>query len=204
MTARRRLMAAAALAALVAGGAHAEQQGTQPLVPLLPSPGATLDEVRAVKWPEGRRLICDADDDKPAIAERSLLDPQAGKATRTRRCGMFGTDDNGAWSQLPVNTVGGPARLWLLFVESGGIGHYRLAQTNLWLKRAAWDKVAAALTANLGAPSGGSNRFLTWTDDQRETLMFLDEKRSEEFAVFVSDQRLHKLLRSHTATGRPE
>jgi hypothetical protein len=48
----------------------------------------------------------------------------------------------------------------------------------------------------LGEPSTRGHRFLGWQDEQHETLMFVDEKYPDEFAVAVGDIRLRKLMKS--------
>lgn len=201
----------AVVALLVAGSAAvpdralADQRALTVLANGLPSLGASLDEVRAMPLPEGRRLLCGGDDNMPRLADPTLLEPLTGRASgRIRFCTVVALAEGSTtrWSQAEIPSLAGPARLWLVLVEQGGGGRYRLARVSLWAGRDAWDKVVEAVTALLGPPSAGGAQMLGWEDAQHETLMFLDPKDPDSFAIAVADLHLRKLLRSPGAAGR--
>jgi hypothetical protein len=204
MRLRNWLTAAVLTVFLTAGAAHADPKTVSVLGNGIPSPGAQLEDVRAQSWPTGQRLICDYDDDKPKLAQRDVLAPQPGRSGRVRRCALFTDSGNGTWALGTMPTVGGPARLWLLFVENGGAGRYRLAQVSLWAKRDGWDKVVATLNASLGPATNGSEIFQIWTSDLEETLLFFDDRHLDEFVVAIADTRLRKLMKSPGLPGRQE
>ncbi len=195
----------ALLALAATAEARADLRGITALGADLPMPGGTFDEVKALKLESNQRLICDSDADKPKLAEPRLLELRHGRSgLHVRRCTVLAPGANGAWELSPVPTLAGPTRLWLLFVEQGGGGRYRLAQISLWAKVDAWNKVAAKLSEALGPAMAFTDSFLNWEDEQSETLMFVDRKRPGEFAVSVGDVRLRKLIRSPGPITRPE
>ncbi|CAA7613083.1 conserved exported hypothetical protein [Candidatus Terasakiella magnetica] len=184
--------------------AHAEHREITVLAPNLPNPGATLDEVRDIKLDKGLRLVCESDADKPRLAEPRLMDSQGGRSNvHIRRCSIFQAEQGDIWSQATIRSVAGPARIWMIFVQQGGIGRFRLAQFSLWAKTDGWDATAKVLSDILG-PAAAIDRLLTWQDDQHDVMMFADEKRSDEFAVAVGDSRLRRLMKSPGNTSRPE
>lgn len=182
---------------LLAGPAEADPRAVRALADDLPMPGAFLDEVRSMAHPGGRRLVCESDTDKPKLANPGLMAQQRGRgADHVRRCALFVDDGTGTWVQAARDTAFGPARLWLIFVEQGASGRYRLAQLGLWAKTSEWDKAAKLLGDVLGPPAARAEGLYTWMDEQHETLMFVDEKYPDEFAVAVGDIRLRKLMKS--------
>ncbi len=197
MKARSWFIAIVAAALLGTGAARADQKVVGALSQDLPQPGALFEDVRAMKLAPGRRIVCESDADKPRLANPGLMKPQRGRgADHVRRCSVFADDGTDNWVQAGVATVFGEARLWLIFVEHGAQGRYRLAQLSLWAKSTDWDKAAGLLGAMLGAPSTKAPRFLGWQDEQHETLVFIDEKYPDEFAIAVGDIRLRKLMKS--------
>lgn len=179
------------------GEARAESGVIRALADDLPQLGTPLDEVRAMPHPGGRRMVCESDTDKPRLAKPGLMTQQRSRgADHVRRCALFVDDGTGTWTQATRDTVFGPARLWLIFVEQGSPGRHRLAQLSLWAKTAEWDKAAGLLGALLGEPSTRADRLLGLQDEQHETLMFIDEKFPDEFAVAIGDVRLRKLMKS--------
>jgi len=205
MRAGLKVLALIALALASAGPAAADPREIEALVPSLPMPGTDFEDIRAFKLPVDNRLVCDTDQDKPVLAAPKLMAPQAGRTGgRVRRCSVFAAGPAQAWAQATLPTLAGPARLWLTYVEQGNGGRYRLAQVSLWAKRDSWTVVADRLSAILGEPLAGSDRFLSWEDEQHDTLMFIDEKQPDEFAVAVGDIRLRKLLKSPGSSVHPE
>lgn len=185
------------------GDARAEAGVIRALADDLPQLGVTLDEARAMAHPGGRRMVCESDTDKPRLANPGLMTQQRARgADHVRRCALFVDDGTGTWRQATRDTAFGPARLWLIFVEQGAPGRYRLAQLSLWAKTAEWDKAAGLLGAMLGEPPTRADRLLGWQDEQHETLMFIDEKFPDEFAVAIGDVRLRKLMKSPGAAIR--
>ncbi|EME70405.1 hypothetical protein H261_08783 [Paramagnetospirillum caucaseum] len=186
------------MAAIVAWGpALADPKVVRALGEDLPQPGALFEDVRAMKLAPGRRIVCESDTDKPSLANPGQMKPQRSRgADHVRRCSVFADDGGDSWRQAGVATVFGEARLWLIFIEHGAQGRYRLAQLSLWAKAGEWDKAAGLLGALLGEPSTRASRFLGWQDEQHETLMFIDEKHPDEFAVAIGDIRLRKLMKS--------
>lgn len=208
MPAPRWLAVCVTLAAMVTAsppGVLADQRALTVLASGLPGLGATLDDVRAMPLPEGQRLICGGDEDSPPLADPTLVQSQTGRAPgRVRFCTVVTTADTNAgspWDQARIASLAGPARLWLVLVEQGGSGHYRLARVSLWANRTAWDKVAEALKDTLGPATTSGPQLLGWEDGQHETLMFLDPKDQDDFALSVSDLRLRKLLKSPGGAG---
>ncbi|ARJ64962.1 hypothetical protein WV31_04400 [Magnetospirillum sp. ME-1] len=197
MTVRSRFWMLAAAAIAASGPALADQKVVRALGDDLPQPGAVFEDVRAMKLAPGRRIVCESDTDKPRLANPGLMKAQRSRgADHVRRCAVFADDGTGTWSIAGVPTALGEARLWLIFVEQGAQGRYRLAQFSLWGRNAEWDKAAGLLGAMLGEPSARGHQLLGWRDEQHETLMFVDEKYPDEFAVAVGDLRLRKLMRS--------
>jgi hypothetical protein len=197
MKARFWIFAMAALVLLGAGTASADPKVVRALGEDLPLPGAQFEDVRAMKLAPGRQIVCESDPDKPRLANPGLMQAQRSRgADHVRRCAVFADDGKGNWAIAGVPTVLGEARLWLIFVEQGAQGRYRLAQFSLWGRNSEWDKAAGLLGAMLGDPSTRADRFLGWMDDQHETLMFIDEKYPDEFAIAVGDVRLRKLMKS--------
>lgn len=182
---------------LLAGPAEADPRAVRALADGLPMPGTFLDEVRSMPQPDGRRLICESDADKPKLANPGLMAQQRGRGSdHVRRCALFGDDGTGTWVQATRDTAFGPARLWLVFVEQGLSGRYRLAQLGLWAKTTEWDKAAKLLGDVLGPPDARAEGLLTWIDDHQETTLFVDEKYPDEFVAAVGDIRLRKLMKS--------
>jgi len=184
--------------------ALADQRALAVLAPGLPSLGASLEEVRAMPLGGGQRLICGGDEEVPRLADPTLLKPLTGRASgRIRVCTVIapGETASARWEQGTVSTLAGPARLWLVLVEQGGSGRYRLARVSLWASRAAWDKVVEVLTSTLGLPSAGGAQMFGWDDGQHETLMFLDPKDPDDLAIAVADLRLRKLMKSPGLAG---
>ena len=147
------------------------------------------------------------DADKPKLADPRLMEQQTGRDfARIRRCSVFAPGAGDSWVQGEIPSLAGPARLWLTFVEQGGGGRFRLAQFSLWAKRSGWDKVAGAMAEIQGdsAADSGSDRFLTWQDDQHETMMFVDEKHPDEFAIAIGDLRLRRLMTSPGTSSHVE
>lgn len=197
MTVRSRFWTLAAAAIAASGPALADQKVVHALGDGLPQPGAVFEDVRAMKLAPGRRIVCESDTDKPRLANPGLMKTQRSRgADHVRRCAVFADDGTDTWSIAGVPTALGDARLWLIFVEQGAQGRYRLAQFSLWGRNSEWDKAAGLLGALLGEPSTRGHRFLGWQDEQHETLMFVDEKYPDEFAVAVGDIRLRKLMKS--------
>jgi hypothetical protein len=185
------------------GPAMADPKVIRALGEDLPQPGALFEDVRAGKFLSGRRMVCDSDADKPRLANPGLMTVQRSRgADHVRRCSIFADDGTGAWSQVGVTTAIGEARLWLIFIEHGAQGRYRLAQFSLWANTSSWDKAAGLLGAMLGPPATQAKSFLGWQDEQHETQMFIDERRPDEFAVAVGDLRLRKLMKSPGAAIR--
>ena len=184
-------------ALLGTGSAWADQKVIHALGEDLPQPGALFEDVRAMKLAPGRRIVCESDTDKPRLANPGLMQPQRSRgADHVRRCSVFADDGKDNWVVAGVATVFGEARLWLIFVEQGAQGRYRLAQLSLWGRNSEWNKAAGLLGAMLGEPSTKAERVLGWMDEQYETLMFIDEKYPDEFAVAIGDIRLRKLMKS--------
>jgi hypothetical protein len=198
------LLILSAVALPQAGGALADQRAISVLAHGLPGLGSRLDEARAIPLPEGQRLVCEADEDAPKLADPLLLKRQGGRdSARVRLCTVVTPGPGPGWEQSSLPTLAGPARVWLLFVEQGN-GRHRLARISLWAGRDGWDRVASALGQVLGPPSTSGDRLLSWEDEQHETLMFLDPKDPKEFAVAVADLRLRKLLKSPGTFNRPD
>lgn len=201
----KRISAMTVLACLASGDAWADPRAVAALSPSLPLPGSAFDDAREIKLGPGQRLVCDSDTDKPKLADPGLLEHRSGRGpARIRRCAVFVPGGNGGWVQGEVPSLAGPARLWLTFVEQGIGGRFRLAQFSLWAKRDGWDKVARSMGDILGASTAGTDRFLTWQDDLHETMMFVDEKYPDEFAIAVGDLRLRRLLKSPGTSSRIE
>lgn len=193
----KRICMVAALAFLASGDAWADPRAVAALSASLPQPGAAFDDVQAIKLAEGQRLVCDSDADKPKLANPALMESQSGRGpARVRRCSVFTPGTNDKWVPAQIPSLAGPARLWLTFVEQGIGGRFRLAQFSLWAKRDGWDKTAKAMGDILGPSTAGTDRFMTWQDDQHETMMFVDEKNPDEFAIAIGDLRLRRLLKS--------
>lgn len=193
----------AMLAVLASGYAWADPRAVAALSLALPLPGATFDDVRQIKLEPGQRLVCDSDTDKPRLANPSLLAPQPGRA-RIRRCSVFMSGGDGGWVPGEIPSLAGPAQLWLTFVEQGTGGHFRLARFSLWARLDGWDKVARSMTEIQGPSTAGTDRFLTWQDDQHETMMFVDAKNPDKFAIAIGDLRLRRLLKSPGTFSRTE
>jgi hypothetical protein len=182
---------------LAAGAAEADSRAVTALDPALPLPGATFDEARAMALAPGQRMICDTDSDKPALEQPRILEAQPGRGpVRVRRCSVFADTGKGGWGLSPVVTLAGPARLWLVFVEQGLGGRFRLAQLRLAAGRDHWVRAATALGETLGPGAVGGSRYVSWQDSQHETLMFVDDKYPSEFKIVIDDLRLRRLLRS--------
>ncbi len=191
------------MAWLGAGSALADPKVVGALGADLPQPGALFEDVRAMKLEPGRRIVCESDTDKPRLANPGMMKAQRSRgADHVRRCSVFVDDGTDNWGQASVSSAFGPARLWLIFVANGAQGRYRLAQFSLWAKSGDWDKAAGLLGTMLGEPSTKAVHFLGWQDEQHETLMFIDEKYPDEFAVAVGDIRLRKLMKSPGAAIR--
>jgi len=189
--------------ALPSGGASADQRALSALAPGLPTLGARLDEVRTMALADGQRLVCDTDEDVPKLADPLLLKRQNSRdSTRVKLCTILAPGSGAGWELSSIPSLAGPARMWMLFVEQGGGGRHRLARVSLWAHRDGWDRVATALTELLGQPDAGGDSLLIWEDEQHETLMFLDPKSLDEFAVAVADLRLRKLLKSPGFSNR--
>jgi hypothetical protein len=204
MVIRFRLWCLALAAACAAWGpAMADPKVVRALGEGLPQPGAQLEDVRAMKLDPGRKIVCESDMEKPRLANPGLMQAQRSRgADHVRRCAVFADDGKGVWSLAGVPTAFGEARLWLIFVEQGSQGRYRLAQFSLWGRNAEWDKAAGLLGAMLGEPTTRAERMLGWKDEQHETLMFIDDKYPDEFAIAVGDIRLRKLMRSPGTSSR--
>ena len=203
MKARFLLFAIAVLALFGGGPVLADQKVVGALGENLPLPGALFEDVRAMKLASGYRIVCESDTDKPRLANPGLMQAQRSRGSdHVRRCSVFADDGKDNWALAGIPTVFGPARLWLIFVEHGAQGRYRLAQFSLWAKVGDWDKAAGLLGAMLGEPSTKAARFLGWQDEQHETLMFIDDKYPDEFAVAVGDVRLRKLMKSPGSATR--
>lgn len=182
---------------LLSDPAAADPRAVRALAEDLPLPGAAYEDVRAMPHPGGRRMVCESDTDKPRLARPGLMAQQRGRgADHVRRCALFVDDGTGAWVQAARDTAFGPARLWLIFVEQGASGRYRLAQLSLWAKTSEWDRAARVLGDLLGPPAAKAEGLLTWLDEPHETMMFVDEKYPDEFAVAVGDVRLRRLMKS--------
>ncbi|RAU23048.1 hypothetical protein CU669_04975 [Paramagnetospirillum kuznetsovii] len=193
-----------AIAAL-APDAKAESRAVAVLGANLPQPGMSFDDARAIRLPNGQKLVCDSDSDKPKLDQPKYMDPPSNRGpVRIRRCAVFAPGDGDVWHLGQVPSLAGPARLWLVFVEQGIGGRFRLAQFSLWAKQDGWDKAAQALIAAQGPSTAGTDRFLSWQDDQYDTTMFIDEKYPDEFAVAVGDVRLRRLMKSPGSLLRPE
>lgn len=185
------------VATALAGEAWADRRLVEAMGPNLPLPGSPYEDARSLKLADGQRLVCDSDPDKPKFDQPRYMDPPTSRgAVRIRRCAVFAPGPNDVWHLGEVPSLAGPARLWMVFVEQGTGGRFRLAQLSLWAKRDGWDKVAAALAELKGPSTAGTDRFLSWQDDQFDTTMFVDEKYPDEFAVSVGDVRLRRLMRS--------
>ncbi|MBI3446302.1 MAG: hypothetical protein HY055_13335, partial [Magnetospirillum sp.] len=196
MTARFWLWTLTMMACLGIGAAWADQREVRVLGQDLPLPGTSLEDIRVMKLAKGQRLVCESDTDKPRLARPGLMEQQRGRtADHLRRCSIFADGGDNSWTQANIATAFGPARLWLIFVEQGANGRYRLAQFSLWSKRDNWDKAAGLLKSILGEPATLAERYLGWQDEQHETQMFIDEKNPDEFAVAIGDQRLRKLMK---------
>lgn len=203
MSARFWLWFLIAAAPLACGPAWADQREVRVLGQNLPLPGAGLDEVRAMKLADGQRVVCETDGDKPRLANPRMMEQQRGRgADHLRRCSVFADAGGNSWVQANIATAFGEARLWLIFVEQGANGRYRLAQFSLWSKQGNWDKAAGLLKSILGEPATLAERFLGWQDEQHDTQMFIDEKNPDEFAVAIGDMRLRKLMKSPGTTFR--
>ncbi|BAE53019.1 hypothetical protein amb4215 [Paramagnetospirillum magneticum AMB-1] len=203
MTARFWIPAFVAALLLGAGTASADPKVVRALGEDLPQPGAQLEDVRTMKLAPGRRIVCESDLEKPKLANPGLMQAQRSRgADHVRRCAVFADDGNGTWALAGVPTVFGEARLWLIFVEQGSQGRYRLAQFSLWGRNSEWDKAAGLLGAMLGQPGTQAERMLGWKDEQHETLMFIDDKYPDQFAIAVGDVRLRKLMRSPGTSNR--
>ncbi len=201
----RRISVIAILAFLASGDVWADPRAVAALSTALPQPGAAYDDVRQIKLDPGQRLVCDSDSDKPKLANPALMEHQGGRGpTHVRRCSVFAPGGESGWVQGEVPSLAGPARLWLTFVEQGTDGRYRLAQFSLWAKRDGWDKVVKSMTDIHGPCTAGTDRFLTWQDEQHETMMFVDEKNPDEFAIAIGDLRLRRLLKSPGTFSRIE
>ncbi|KIL97464.1 hypothetical protein CCC_00525 [Paramagnetospirillum magnetotacticum MS-1] len=185
------------------GPAMADPKVVRALGEGLPQPGAQMEDVRAMKLAPDRRIVCESDVEKPRLANPGLMQAQRSRgADHVRRCAVFVDDGKGVWSLAGVPTVFGDARLWLIFVEQGSQGRYRLAQFSLWGRNSEWDKAAGLLGSMLGEPATQADRMLGWKDEQHETLMFIDDKYPDEFAIAVGDVRLRKLMRSPGTSNR--
>ncbi|OAN52361.1 hypothetical protein A6A04_01335 [Paramagnetospirillum marisnigri] len=195
-------LAGAALA--LATEARADSRAVTTLGTGLPQPGASFEDVRGMTLADGQRLICDSDPDKPRLEQPKFMDPPSARGpVRIRRCAVFAPGEGERWRLGHIPSLAGPSRLWLVFVEQGIGGRFRLAQLSLWAKRESWDKVARSLGDSLGAGMA-TDRLLSWQDDQFETTMFMDEKYPDEFAVSVGDIRLRRLMRSPGTIQRTE
>jgi hypothetical protein len=185
--------------------AKADRRSVDALGQNLPQPGTSFDDVRAIKLPDGQKLVCDSDAEKPRLDQPKFMDPPSNHGpVRVRRCAVFAPGAGDVWHLGQVPSVAGPARLWMIFVEQGIGGRFRLAQFSLWAKLDGWDKIATALIGLQGPSTAGTDRFLSWQDDQTETTMFIDEKNPDEFAVSVGDVRLRRLLKSPGTNYRSE
>ncbi|CCG42609.1 conserved exported hypothetical protein [Magnetospirillum molischianum DSM 120] len=192
-------------ATVLPGEALADQRALSALAPSLPSLGSRLEDVRTMALPEGLRLICEADEGTPKLADPQLLKRHNSRdPSRVKFCTIIAPGSEAGWELASIPSLAGPARLWLLFVEQGGGGRHRLARVSLWAHRDGWDKVASTLTDLLGQPDAGGDSLLIWEDEQHETLMFLDPKSPDEFAVAVADLRLRKLLKSPGLSNRSD
>jgi hypothetical protein len=193
-----RLSVAALL--LASGAAHADSRAATILVPGLPLPGAIFEDVRdGLALGPGRRLVCDSDTDKPRMTQSQVLDSQPSRGpARVRRCAVLAplAEPSGLWDMGTIPTVAGPARLWLVFVEQGIGGRFRLAQLRFSAGRENWDKTATALAEVLGPGAAAKSRYISWQDSQHETLVFVDEKYPAEFNIVIDDLKLRRLLRS--------
>ena len=203
MTARPWLPMLTVAAFLGCGDAWADPKEVRALGQNLPLPGTEMDEARAMKLAAGQRIVCESDSDKPKLAKPRMMEQQRGRgADHLRRCSVFAEGGADGWSLANIPTAFGEARLWMIFVEQGAQGRYRLAQFSLWSRKDNWDKAAGLLGATLGEPATQADRFLGWQDDQHETQMFIDEKNPDEFAVAIGDLRLRKLMKSPGITTR--
>jgi hypothetical protein len=203
MTMQSRVWALAVVMITAWGPAVADPKVVRALGENLPQPGALFEDVRAMTLAPGGRIVCESDADKPPLSNPGLMKAQRSRgADHVRRCSVFVDDGKGIWQQAQLKTAFGEARMWLIFIEHGAQGRYRLAQFSLWANRASWDRAAGLLGVMLGQPATQANSFLGWQDEQHETQMFIDERRPDEFAVAVGDQRLRKLIKSPGAAIR--
>lgn len=197
MTIESRIWALAVVMITAWGPAMADPKVVRALGEDMPQPSALFEDVRAMTLVPGGRLVCESDTDKPPLANPGLMKAQRSRGSdHVRRCSVFTDDGKGIWQQAQVKTALGGARMWLIFIEHGAQGRYRLAQFSLWANNSEWDKAAGLLGSMLGLPATQAKTFLGWQDEQHETLMFIDEKYPDEFAVAVGDIRLRKLMKS--------
>jgi hypothetical protein len=155
--------------------------------------------------PEGHKLLCDSDSEHPPLADPGLVRAREGlPGGHLKLCTVIAAAGVKGWDRVSVPSLAGPAKVWLLFVEQGGngSGRYRLARVSLWAGVEDWDRVVTALRGALGAPAINEARLVSWEDGRQETLMFVDARGQDGFAVSVTDLRLRRLLKSPGFTGR--
>jgi hypothetical protein len=156
-------------------------------------PGMTLEDLRAVKLPDGHRLLCGGDKEEriaPRDRETITLAPEMARIGLIR-CGVFARDEGGDWTARLLDLAGNPANFWLLLITDHD-GRRRLAQINLRQRRESFATTVAAFTRSFGPPTRQDALSANWSSAKADITIYPSEPAG--IYVFIVDNRLYGLM----------
>ena len=156
--------------------------------------GQPMSELQDSKtFPEGRHIFCDSDKTTELgkgdqeIIRVSDAQSQAGIA----RCGLYGKEASGTWTNRAVGLGGSPAEMWILTLEESGVR--KIMQLQFFQPKEAVESTLRFLSATYGNPTSTTSNIKKWNNGISEIAV--THKDQGGLYVFYTDQRLYQDMR---------
>lgn len=160
--------------------------------------GMDLAQFREASWPDGAKVICSNDHDRPAAASFEL--PRGAERLGVRLCGLFSRDEAGEWQRQPLMIAGWPGKVSAIFFPDHA-GNARLAQLSLALPPAAFDDVARDWDGQFGLPSRRRDHLVSWSTPAIDAVI-IDDGGPSLHAYLLDNKRrteINRRLSQHPA-----